>query len=294
MKHFIDISDYTKKELNFIINLSKKIKAKPKLFSNKCKNKTLGLIFKKSSTRTRLSFTVGFQKMGGRVIELNENDIGFGKRETAEDIITTLSQYIEILMIRNNDHKLLRKLSLLNKIPIINGLTEYSHPCQILSDLLTINETIGKIENNTITWVGDYNNVLRSLIHLQNLYSFKLNIILPKRILRDNKLKIFDKNIKNVIVTDNIEEGVKKSNCIMTDTWVSMGEKTNKKKYFLNYQVNSQIMKYAMKDAIFMHCLPANRGQEVSSELLDSKKSVVWLQAKNRMFVQQAIILNLL
>ena len=294
MKHFIDISDFNTKKLDSIIKKAKQIKKNPDKFASKCKNKTLGMVFQKESTRTRVSFNVGFHKLGGHPIELNTDTIGLGKRESYEDIIKTLSQFINVLMIRNDDHKIIRRLSSLNALPIINGLSDYSHPCQILSDMLTINEKLGNIKNKKISWIGDYNNVLRSLIQLQSLYKFKLNIVMPKEILKKNKSKIIKKNIKNLMVTNIIKEGVKNSDCIMTDAWVSMGEKSTKKKYFKNYQVNNNVMKYTSKDAIFMHCLPAHRDEEVSSELLDSKRSVVWQQAQNRMFVQQAIILDLI
>ena len=295
MKHFIDISDFNSKKLNSVIQTAKKIKINPEKFISKCNGKTLGMFFEKESTRTRVSFAVGMQKLGGHFIELNSNAIGFGKRESVEDIIKTLSQFIDCLMIRNDNHKTIRDLSLLNYLPIINGLSDYSHPCQILSDLLTINEKIGDIKNKIICWIGDYNNVLRSLIHLQNLYLFKLNIVMPKQILEKSKSKIINKNNNNLFISSNIEEGVRLANCVMTDTWVSMGEyNRSKKKYFKNYQVNNDVMQHASKEAIFMHCLPAHRNEEVSSELLDSRRSVVWLQAKNRMFVQQAIILDLI
>jgi len=294
MKHFIDISNFKLKKLNSIIEKAKKIKKNPKIFSNRCKNKTLGMIFQKDSTRTRASFTVGFQKLGGHTLELNTKSIGFGKRESVEDILRTLAQYIDILVIRNDDHVLLKKLTALNALPIINGLSDISHPCQILSDMLTINEKIGNIKNKHITWVGDFNNVLRSLIELQILYKFKLNVVLPKEIFNKNKTRI-NKYINNqLFFTNSLIDGVKYADCVMTDAWVSMGEKLTKKKYFKNYQVNSNLMNYASKEAIFMHCLPAHRGEEVSSELLDSKRSVVWHQAQNRMFVQQAIVLELL
>jgi len=294
MKHFIDIADFNPKKLNAIIKTAKQIKKNPKKFANKCKSKTLGMIFEKESTRTRVSFNVGFKKLGGHSIELNPISIGFGKRENYQDIIRTLSQFIDILMIRNDDHNIIRNLSFLNVLPIINGLSNFSHPCQILSDFLTINEKLGNIKSQRICWVGDYNNVLRSLIELQSLYKFKLNVVIPKEILNKNKSKILKNNNTNLMVTSVIYEGVKHADCVMTDAWVSMGEKSTKKKYFKNYQVNSDIMKNASKEAIFMHCLPAHRNEEVSSDLLDSNKSVVWEQAKNRIFVQQAIILDLL
>ena len=294
MKHFVDIADFNTKKLNLIIKTAKQIKKNPKKFANKCKDKTLGMIFQKESTRTRVSFNVGFKKLGGHSIELNAESIGFGKRENYNDIVRTLSQYIDMLMIRNDDHNIIRNLSSLNALPIINGLSDFSHPCQILSDFLTINEKLGNIKSQSICWIGDYNNVLRSLIELQSLYKFKLNVVLAKEILNKNKSKILKENKTNLMATNSINEGIKHANCVMTDAWVSMGEKSIKKKYFKNYQVNSDIMKNASKEAIFMHCLPAHRDEEVSSELLDSNQSVVWEQAQNRMFVQQAIILNLL
>ena len=294
MKHFIDISDFNAKKINAIIETAKKIKKNPKKFAKKCADKTLGMIFQKESTRTRVSFNVGFSKLGGHSIELNAQSIGFGKRENYDDIIRTLSQFIDILVIRNDDHNIMRKLSSLNALPIINGLSDFSHPCQILSDFLTMNEKLGNIKRQRICWIGDYNNVLRSLIELQNLYNFKLNVVMPKEILNKNKSQILKKNNKNLIATNVINEGVKHADCVMTDAWVSMGEKSTKKKYFKNYQVNRDIMKNASKEAIFMHCLPAHRNEEVSSDLLDSNKSVVWEQAQNRMFVQQAIVLHLL
>ena len=294
MKHFVDIADFNTKKLNLIIKTAKQIKKNPKKFANKCKDKTLGMIFQKESTRTRVSFNVGFKKLGGHSIELNAESIGFGKRENYHDIVRTLSQYIDMLMIRNDDHNIIRNLSSLNALPIINGLSDFSHPCQILSDFLTINEKLGNIKSQSICWIGDYNNVLRSLIELQSLYKFQLNIVIPKEILNKSKSQIVQKNNSNLIVTSSVNQGIKHANCVMTDAWVSMGEKSIKKKYFKNFQVNSDIMKNASKEAIFMHCLPAHRDEEVSSELIDSNKSVVWEQAQNRMFVQQAIILDLL
>ena len=296
IKHFIDIDQFTKEQLDLIIKDAKSIKKNPKKFTNYFKNNaTLGLLFLKQSTRTRLSFNVGMQKMGGNVIELDPKTIGFGLRETENDILKALSQYIDCLMVRNNDHKQILFLSSLNYLPIINGLSEYSHPCQILSDLLTLEECLGNIKKKLICWVGDYNNVLRSLIHLQNIYLFKLNVVLPKEIIKKNNKNLNKNKNNNLIITNNIKDGVSRTNCIMTDAWVSMGEKNpHKKKYFKNYQINNDIMKFSNKDCIFMHCLPAHREEEVTSEVIDSTKSVVWRQAKNRMYVQQAILKNII
>ena len=296
MKHFIDINNFKKKEIDEIISLAKKIKKNPKKYSSSCKNKTLGLIFEKQSLRTRLSFNVGMQKLGGLVLELQSKDIGFdNKREKAEDVLNVLSQYIDCVMIRNNNHKQIVNLSKENILPIINGLTEYSHPCQILGDFLTLQEHLKSIKNANIAWIGDYNNVLRSLIHLQNIYNFKLNLIIPKEIFKNYKKEFQQSKNKNLNHFFDPILGTKNSNCIMTDVWVSMGEKNkNKKKYFKNYTVNKKIISNAKNNVIFMHCLPAKRGQEVTSEVLDGKNSVVLMQAKNRMYVQQAILIYVL
>ena len=296
MKHFIDINDFKMKEINEIISIAKKIKKNPQKYSSSCKDKTLGLIFEKQSLRTRLSFNVGMQKLGGRVIELQSKDIGFdNKREKAEDVLNVLSQYIDCIMIRNNNHKQIVNLSKENILPIINGLTEYSHPCQILGDFLTLQEHLKSIKNANIAWIGDYNNVLRSLIHLQNIYNFKLNLIIPKEIFKNYKKEFQQYKNKNLNHFFDPILGTKNSNCIMTDVWVSMGEKNkNKKKYFKNYTVDKKIISNAKNNVIFMHCLPAKRGQEVTSEVLDGKNSVVLMQAKNRMYVQQAILIYVL
>ena len=296
MKHFIDINSFKKKEIDEIISLAKKIKKNPKKYSSSCKDKTLGLIFEKQSLRTRLSFNVGMQKLGGSVLELQSKDIGFdNKREKAEDVLNVLSQYIDCIMIRNNNHKQIVNLSKENILPIINGLTEYSHPCQILGDFLTLQEHLKSIKNANIAWIGDYNNVLRSLIHLQNIYNFKLNLIIPKEIFKNYKKEFQQYKNKNLKHFFDPILGTKYSNCIMTDVWVSMGEKNkNKKKYFKNYTVDKKIISNAKNNVIFMHCLPAKRGQEVTSEVLDGKNSVVLMQAKNRMYVQQAILIYVL
>lgn len=297
IKHFLDLNNYNKQELTKILKLAKKIKQKPSHYSSYLSNKSLGLIFEKQSTRTRLSFSIGMQKLGGNVIELNQEQIGFGTRESLEDLLKVMSQYLDVLMIRNDDHEKLNYLSSLNIIPIINGLSNLSHPCQILSDIFTIEEYLGKINNITVTWMGDFNNVLFSLIQAAEIFEFTLNILTPKSLV--NKSQKFIKNnlqLKFTNFFDNIDLGLKNSDCIMTDTWISMGEKKikNKKNLLKKFQVNSDIMKKAKKNAIFMHCLPAHRNEEVTDEVLDSRKSVVWTQAQNRMYVQQGILCNLL
>tara|TARA_B100000700_G_scaffold322276_1_gene423389 strand:+ start:497 stop:1420 length:924 start_codon:yes stop_codon:yes gene_type:complete len=291
IKHFIDINDFSKKELDLILNQAKEIKDKQKKYKDIMNNKSLGLLFQKESTRTRLSFTIGMQKLGGSAIELELKKIGFGKRESEEDILKTLSQYLDCLIIRNNDHNKIKHFASLNLIPIINGLSNFTHPCQILSDIFTLKEVFGDIKNRTVCWIGDYNNVLRSLIQIQSKYLFNLNVVLPKKILDNFKLQINNIKNKNIYFTNDVKKGVVKSDCLMTDVWISMGENnSNKKNYFKKYQINNNIIKLAKKNAVFMHCLPAHRGEEVSNEVIDSSQSIVWIQAKNRIYVQQAIL----
>ena len=296
IKHFLDIDDLNKKELRGILSISKKIKNKPKNFSVLLKNKHLGLLFEKKSLRTRLSFAVGMHNLGGNVIELDGRQIGFGKRESTKDILNVMSQYIDVLMIRNNNHKKLKQLAKLNALPIINGLSDYSHPCQILSDIFTIEEFLGKIENQVVTWMGDFNNVLNSLIQAAEIFEFKLNILVPSALGKVKKKIMINKNLKYSTFHTNIKNGLKNSNCIMTDAWISMGDKDtkNKKRLLKKFQVNEEVMKYAKKNAIFMHCLPAHRNEEVTDSVLDGKQSVVLEQAKNRMYIQQSILLFLL
>ena len=291
IKHFIDIDNFSLRELDLILSKAQKLKKNNTRYEKLFNNKSLGLLFQKESTRTRLSFSIGMQKLGGSVIELDLKAIGFGKRESEEDILKTLSCYIDCLMIRNNNHKKIQYYASLNILPIINGLSDYSHPCQILADIFTLKENLGKLSNKTICWIGDYNNVLRSLIQTQHLYLFQLNIVMPKKILLKNILKINKTKHSKIKFTDNIKNGVMKSDCVMTDAWVSMGERSTKKKsFFKNYQVNDKLMQMAKKNAIFMHCLPAHRGEEVSNNVIDGHQSIVWHQAENRMYVQQAIL----
>ena len=190
VKHFIDIDDFKISELKKILIFAKKIKKNPNKYNNSLNSKTLGMIFEKQSTRTRLSFYVGMKKMGGNVIELNKESIGFGKRESKSDIIKVLSAYIDCLVIRNNDHLEIKSLRSLNCLPIINGLSNYSHPCQILSDIFTIEEKLGPINKLKICWVGDINNVLISLIQASKIFKFKLEISAPEHILKKNNALI--------------------------------------------------------------------------------------------------------
>ena len=292
INHFVDISDFKKSELKRIISFAKRIKNNPNKYENLLQNKSLGMIFEKQSNRTRLSFDIGMKKIGGNVIELDKKGIGFGKRESDSDMINVLSQYIDCLIIRNNDHSKIKELSRLNLLPIINGLSNFSHPCQILSDIFTIEEILGSIDKQKITWVGDINNVLISLLQASHIFRFRLKIASPKALLLKNRSLINKFKSKNISFCSDPIEAVKGTDCVMTDVWVSMGEKKSvkKKKIFKNFQVNENLMQHTHKKTIFMHCLPAHRNEEVVDSVIDSKKSVVWQQAQNRMYVQQSIL----
>tara|TARA_B100000949_G_scaffold209433_1_gene201804 strand:- start:71 stop:967 length:897 start_codon:yes stop_codon:yes gene_type:complete len=292
LNHFVDISDFKKSELKSIISFAKRIKNNPNKYKNLLQNKSLGMIFEKQSNRTRLSFDIGMKKIGGNVIELDKKGIGFGKRESDSDIIHVLSQYIDCLIIRNNDHSKIKELSRLNLLPIINGLSNFSHPCQILSDIFTIEEILGPIDKQNITWVGDINNVLISLLQASHIFRFRLKIASPKALLLKNRSLINKFKSINISFCSDPIEAIKGTDCVMTDVWVSMGEKKSvkKKKIFKNFQVNENLMQHTHKKTIFMHCLPAHRNEEVVDSIIDSKKSVVWQQAQNRMYVQQSIL----
>ena len=292
INHFVDISDFKKSELKSIISFAKRIKNNPNKYKNLLQNKSLGMIFEKQSNRTRLSFDIRMKKIGGNVIELDKKGIGFGKRESDSDMINALSQYIDCLIIRNNDHSKIKELSRLNLLPIINGLSNFSHPCQILSDIFTIEEILGPIDKQNITWVGDINNVLISLLQASHIFRFRLKIASPKALLLKNRSLINKFKSINISFCSDPIEAIKGTDCVMTDVWVSMGEKKSvkKKKIFKNFQVNEKLMQHTHKKTIFMHCLPAHRNEEVVDSVIDSKKSVVWQQAQNRMYVQQSIL----
>jgi len=302
MKNFINISDISKKELRKIIENAKLRKEKR---SNLKKNsvdpdcpldgKILIMLFEKPSTRTRISFDLAVKQLGGKSLILNPDEIHYGSgNESLHDTAKVLSQYADILMLRTHAHKNVLEFSKNLSIPIINGLTDLSHPCQIMADIMTYEELRGPIKNKKITWLGDGNNVVYSLIEAAVQFEFQLSIACPKGYEPNKKiLQWAKKNNGNILITKNPLEASNNADCIMTDKWISMGEKINKikkKKALKPYQVNKKIMKAANKDSIFMHCLPANRGEEVTSDVMDGEKSVVWLEALNRIHVQKSII----
>ena len=303
MKNFLNIADHSSSLLRNIIEEAKDRKDKRK-GQNKSSididkpldGKSMIMIFEKPSTRTRISFDLAIKQLGGSSMILNPDGIHYGKGdESLKDTARVLSEYADILMIRTSSHKNLEEFSKNSKIPIINGLSDQSHPCQIMSDILTFEENIGNIEGKTISWIGDgNNNMSNSFIEAAVKFKFNLNIGCPKKYSPNNKImKWAHKNKGKIFITKDPREAVKEAECIMTDKWVSMNDKVNKKakkKSLREYQVNKKLFKEAKSDCIFMHCLPVGRGEEVTDEIIDGKNSVVWEQALNRVHVQKSII----
>ena len=302
MKNFINIADIDKKDLRNIIDQAKLQKEKRSNLAKSAvdpeaylKDKTLIIIFEKSSTRTRISFELAMKQLGGQIIVLNPKESHYASGdESVHDTAKVLSQYGDIVMMRANKHEHFLEFSKHLDIPIINGLTNLSHPCQIMSDIMTFEELKGSISNKKIAWLGDGNNVAYSLIEAAVQFNFELAIACPQQLIPNKKILKWAKSKKaKILVTKNPFEAANLADCVMTDKWISMGDKVNKtkkKKLLKPYQVNKKIMKKAKIDAIFMHCLPANRGEEVTNEIMDGKQSAVWLEALNRVHVQKSII----
>ena len=302
MKNFINISDVDKNDLRKIIDHAKSQKEKRSNLKKSALDpnaslvdKTLVMIFEKASTRTRLSFELAMKQLGGQLLVLNPKESHYGSGdESLNDTAKVLSQYGDIVMMRAHKHEHFLEFSRHLDIPIINGLTNLSHPCQIMSDIMTFEELKGPITNEKIAWLGDGNNIVYSLIEAAVQFNFQLTIACPKKFQPNKKIVKWAKNKKaNILITKDPKEAAKDASAIMTDKWISMGDKVNKnqkKKLLKPYQVNKKIMKLAKTDAIFMHCLPASRGEEVTDEVIDGKKSFVWLEALNRIHVQKSII----
>ena len=293
IRNFINLSDINKSHLKKIILRAKKHK-KSKTNIQSLKNVNLSMIFQKPSTRTRVSFELAIKELGGRAIILDETNTQLGRGESIADTAKVLSRYCQILMVRTNDHEKLIEFQKNSNLPVINGLSNMSHPCQILADIMTFEENRGNIKNKNITWLGDVNNVLYSWIEAANIFEFNLKIAYPKEIKKKSFFSNFSKiNKKFVSSSHDAKVAARKSDCIITDTWFSMGNKKNKKllNIFKPYQVNKDIMKLAKKNAVFMHCLPASRNQEVTSDIIDDHKiSLVWDEAENRLHIQKAIL----
>ena len=297
-RHFLDIDETSAKDLRAIIDLAHELK---KLGKNHLPGRlssldgltTLAMIFEKPSTRTRLSFDMAMRQLGGETTILNANDMQLGRGESIADTAKILSRFVDAVMIRCNSHEDLVELAAQADIPVINGLTDFSHPCQILADIQTFEENLGPIKGRTVSWIGDGNNVATSWIHAARQFGFTLKLACPPE-LSPAKSLLAQSNKKGskILLTSDPIEAVKNSDCVVTDTWVSMGDKDEKqrKKLLSPYQVNSKLMKKASPKALFMHCLPAHRGEEVTADVIDGRQSVVFDEAENRLHAQKAIL----
>ena len=297
MRSFTDIKDISSVDIETILERTKKEKRNIKEngatgIEKILAGKSVALIFEKPSTRTRVSFEVGITQLGGKPIILQAADIQLSRGETVADTAKVLSRYVDLIVIRCFKHEMMLDFSVHASVPVINGLTNLTHPCQVMSDILTIEESKGKIQNQDIIWLGDGNNVARSWVEASEVSKLNLTICTPDNLsLPRNLIKNAISKGAKVKIDNDPENAVKNKNVVITDTWNSMGDGTvNNENSLKPYQVNKKLMKLASKEAVFMHCLPAHRGHEVTAEVIDSKQSLVFLGAENRMHVQRSII----
>ncbi|HWD50108.1 MAG TPA: ornithine carbamoyltransferase [Rhizomicrobium sp.] len=300
MKHFLDLADFDSATLQQLIADARARKDArvhlPKGTADAdapLKGRILAMIFDKQSTRTRVSFDVGMRQLGGETMMMSGNDMQLAREETTADTARALSRYVDAIMIRLLDHEMVQDLARHASVPVINGLTKHSHPCQIMADLMTFEEKRGHIKGATVAWLGDGNNVLTSWVHAAARFKFKLNVASPKELAVHDDVSTWAEGAgAQVMFGSDPESAVKNANCIVTDTWVSMGDEDTTKRHNLlkAYQVNTRMMARAGKDALFMHCLPAHRGQEVTDEVIDGPQSVVFDEAENRLHAQKAVL----
>ncbi len=295
-RNFINLSDIKKKDLDKILKRAvslKRLRKKSSSFKNSLSGINLAMIFEKPSTRTRVSFEIAIKELGGQAIILDENTTHLARGETVADTARVLDRYCQVFMIRTTNHNKLIEYQNYANAPIINGLSNLSHPCQVMADIMAFEENREKIFKKKVTWMGDLNNVLYSWVEAANIFDFDLYIAHPKQIKPSKELKKISYGKKNITFTQNVKQAVYNSNCIITDTWFSMGSKKSNisEQYFERYQVNEKNIIGANPKVAFMHCLPAKRGKEVTKEVIDNKKiSIVWDEAENRLHIQKAIL----
>ena len=298
LRHFLDLDQIEPATLRRIVDMAHAMKRAgrrvPKEFRPKnIEDTILVMIFEKPSTRTRLSFDIAMRQLGGQPIALNHADLQTGRGEPVSDTAKVLSRYADAIMLRSNSHATLLEYAAHATIPVVNGLTDLSHPCQILADIMTFEEAKGPIKGRKIAWVGDGNNVAVSWMHAAVQFGFTLNLACPPQLNPDKPvLDWVRREGGDVTLTDDPEAAVKGSDCVVTDTWVSMGQTDapRRKQLLGPYAVDDGLMKRAAKDAVFMHCLPAYRGHEVAASVIDGPQSVVFDEAENRLHAQKAIL----
>ncbi len=300
-RDFLAIVDFTTEEIKATLELAKKLKreAKKGKLQPLLKGKTLAMIFEKPSARTRVSFEVGMFQLGGHALYLGPNEVGIGKRESAADVARVLSRYCDGIMARLFGHEMIEELARYASVPVINGLTDLLHPCQVMGDVLTIMEHKGRMEGIKVAWIGDGNNVANSWLNMAARLSFTLHLACPEGY--DPNQAIFqrarDAGLSEIKLFRDPKEAVEGAQVIYTDVWASMGQEAEaeaRKKVFRPYQVNQELVKRAAPDCLVMHCLPAHRGDEITDEVIDGPHSVVFDEAENRLHVQKAIMVTLM
>jgi ornithine carbamoyltransferase len=297
VRHFLDLCDISSKDLRGMIDASRAMKERLKRDGQPStaplKGKTLAMIFDRPSTRTRVSFDVAMRQLGGESITLTGQEMQLGRGETIADTARVLSRYVDGIMIRTLEHENLLELARHATVPVINGLTHRSHPCQVLADVMTFEEHRGSIRGKTVAWSGDANNVLASWVHAASRFEFRLRVASPPELKPKKWLMDWIKaSPADILIGSDPEEAVKGADCVVTDTWVSMGDRDGARRHNLlkRYQVNARLMERAKPDAIFMHCLPAHRGEEVTADVIDGPQSVVLDEAENRLHAQKGIL----
>ena len=296
VRHFLDLIDIPADELRGMIESARAMKTARQagMAKRPLAGQTLAMIFDKPSTRTRVSFDVAMRQLGGDAIVLTGQEMQLGRGETIADTARVMSRYVDAIMIRTLDHNILDELARHASVPVINGLTKRSHPCQVMADVMTFEEHRGSIRGRTVAWTGDANNVLVSWMHAAERFEFLLKVASPPELKPKKALLDWAMNSGAAIeVGEDPEEAVKGADCVVTDTWVSMGDeqsKVNRHNLLSRYQVNAKLMAKARPDAIFMHCLPAHRGEEVTDEVMDGPQSVVFDEAENRLHAQKGIL----
>jgi ornithine carbamoyltransferase len=294
-KHFLDLSAVSAEDLRHIMEDAKTRKTSLKAGNadKPLAGKMLAMIFEKPSTRTRVSFDVGMRQLGGETLFLSGTEMQLGRAETIGDTAKVLSRYVDAIMIRTTDHSRLLELAEHATVPVINGLTDATHPCQIMADIMTFEEHRGNVAGKTIAWTGDGNNVLHSLIEGSARFGYRMNMAVPLGSEpADKYLNWARNNGGSIMLTHDAEKAVAGADCIVTDTWVSMNQEHRARGHnvFQPYQVNGALMKHASPDALFMHCLPAHRGEEVTDEVIDGAQSVVFDEAENRLHAQKSVL----
>jgi len=295
VRHFVDLSAVSAIDLRRILDDAalRKARLKSGEVSRPFEGKVLAMIFDKPSTRTRVSFDVAMRQLGGETIMLTGAEMQLGRSETIADTAKVLSRYVDIIMIRTTTHARLLELAENATVPVINGLTDETHPCQLMADVMTYEEHRGTIAGRTFAWTGDGNNVLHSLLEASARFSFGLKVAVPEGSEPNDKyVRWAKKSGGRIVFTRTAEDAVRDADCVMTDTWVSMGQEHRARGHnvFMPYQVNGKLMQLAKPDALFMHCLPAHRGEEVTSEVLDGPHSVAFDAAENRLHAQKAVL----